>query len=62
MKYLKRYNKFLEKNIENIDKHLRIVEKEVLGDFSDSFWEMSLNSSSFSIQEKLFKIEIYENI
>ena len=54
MKYLKRYNKFLEKNIKNIDKHLRIVEKEVLGDFSDSFWEMSLNSSSFSIQEKLF--------
>jgi hypothetical protein len=54
MKYLKRYNKFLDKNIKDIDKHLRIVEKEVLGDFSDSFWEMSLNSSSFSIQEKLF--------
>lgn len=63
MKYLKRYEKFVNENIKfintNIDKNLLIVEKKVLNDFSNSFWDMSLKSSVFSIDEKKF---IKENL
>ena len=63
MKYLKRYEKFVNENIkfvnQNIDKNLMIVEKRVLNDFSNSFWDMSLKSSVFSEEEKEF---IKENL
>jgi len=63
MKYLKRYEKFVNENIKfigkNIDGNLLIVEKKVLNDFSNSFWDMSLKSSVFSIDEKKF---IKENL
>lgn len=63
MKYLKRYEKFLNENvktvIKNIDKDLMIVEKQVLNDFSISFWDMSMRSSVFTENEKEF---IKENL
>ena len=63
MKYLKRYESFMSQafndvNI-NIDKSLSIVEKQVLNDFSVSFWDLSLNSSVFTTEEKAF---IKENL
>jgi hypothetical protein len=63
MKYLKRYESFMNQafndvNI-NIDKSLSIVEKQVLNDFSISFWDLSLNSSVFTTEEKAF---IKENL
>jgi hypothetical protein len=63
MKYLKRYESFMNQafndvNI-NIDKSLSIVEKQVLNDFSVSFWDLSLNSSVFTTEEKSF---IKENL
>lgn len=58
MKYLKRYEKFVNENInlinQNIDGGLMIVERQVLQDFSVSFWDMSLNSSVFTNEEKEF--------
>ena len=58
MKYLKRYERFVNENvrmaIKNIDKELMLVETQVLKDFSGSFWEMSLRSSAFSEEEKQF--------
>ena len=63
MKYLKRYEKFMNENvktvIKNIDKDLMIVEKQVLNDFSISFWDMSMRSSVFTEDEKIF---IKENL
>ena len=63
MKYLKRYEKFMNENvktvIKNIDKDLMIVEKQVLNDFSISFWDMSMRSSVFTEDEKVF---IKENL
>jgi hypothetical protein len=63
MKYLKRYENFINENIhlvnQNIDGGLRIVEKQVLKDFSSSFWDMSLRSSVFNDDEKIF---IKENL
>ena len=63
MKYLKRYESFMNQafndvNI-NIDKSLSLVEKQVLNDFSVSFWDLSLNSSVFTTEEKAF---IKENL
>jgi gas vesicle protein len=63
MKYLKRYESFMNQafndvNI-NIDKSLSIVEKQVLNDFSVSFWDLSMNSSVFTTEEKAF---IKENL
>jgi hypothetical protein len=63
MKYLKRYESFMDNvfndvNI-NIDKSLSIVEKQVLNDFSINFWDLSLNSSVFTNTEKKF---IKENL
>lgn len=63
MKYLKRYESFMNNvfsdvNI-NIDKSLSIVEKQVLNDFSINFWDLSLNSSVFTEEEKSF---IKENL
>ena len=63
MKYLKRYESFMNQafndvNI-NIDKSLSIVEKQVLNDFSVNFWDLSLNSSVFTEEEKKF---IKENL
>jgi len=63
MKYLKRYESFMNQafndvNI-NIDKSLSIVEKQVLNDFSVNFWDLSLNSSVFTNEEKKF---IKENL
>ena len=63
MKYLKRYESFMNQafndvNI-NIDKSLSIVEKQVLNDFSVSFWDLSMNSSVFTNEEKTF---IKENL
>ena len=63
MKYLKRYESFMNQafsdvNI-NIDKSLSIVEKQVLNDFSINFWDLSLNSSVFTNEEKEF---IKENL
>lgn len=63
MKYLKRYESFMNQafndvNI-NIDKSLSIVEKQVLNDFSVNFWDLSLNSSVFTTEEKAF---IKENL
>ena len=52
MKYLKRYESFINDAFEdvniNIDKSLSIVEKQVLNDFANSFWDLSLNSSVFT--------------
>lgn len=63
MKYLKRYESFMNdafKNVNiNIDKSLSIVEKQVLNDFSANFWDLSLNSSVFTEEEKSF---IKENL
>jgi hypothetical protein len=63
MKYLKRYEKFLNENVKNIskniDKELLLVENQVLRDFSSSLWSMSLSSEVFSIEEKEF---IKENL
>ena len=63
MKYLKRYESFMNNafndvNI-NIDKSLSIIEKQILNDFSVNFWDLSLNSSVFTNEEKLF---IKENL
>lgn len=63
MKYLKRYESFMNQafndvNI-NIDKSLSIVEKQVLNDFSVNFWDLSLSSSVFTEEEKSF---IKENL
>jgi hypothetical protein len=58
MKYLKRYERFVNENArmisKNIDRELMLVEAQVLKDFSGSFWEMSLRSSVFSEEEKSF--------
>ena len=63
MKYLKRYERFVNENvrvvIKNINKELMIVEKQVLNDFSVSFWDMSLRSNAFNEEEKNF---IRENL
>ena len=63
MKYLKRYERFVNENVravvKNIDKELMIVEKQVLNDFSGSFWDMSLRSKVFTEEEKNF---IKENL
>jgi hypothetical protein len=63
MKYLKRYESFMNQAFNdvdiNIDKSLSIVEKQVLNDFSVSFWDLSLNSSVFTTEEKKF---IKENL
>jgi len=63
MKYLKRYEKFINDVINNVDyninKNITIVEKQVLNDFSVSFWDLSLNSSIFTEEEKCF---IKENL
>ena len=63
MKYLKRYESFMNQAFNdvdiNIDKSLSIVEKQVLNDFSVSFWDLSLNSSVFTAEEKTF---IKENL
>jgi hypothetical protein len=63
MKYLKRYESFMDKAFNdvnfNIDKNLSIVEKMVLNDFSVNFWDLSLNSSVFTEEEKSF---IKENL
>jgi len=63
MKYLKRYESFLNDALngmnKNIDSRLMIVEKNVLNDFSGSFWEMSIKSSVFTNEEKKF---IKENL
>jgi|LauGreDrversion4_2_1035121.scaffolds.fasta_scaffold07544_14 plastocyanin len=63
MKYLKRYERFVNENVravvKNIDKELMIVEKQVLNDFSGSFWDMSLRSKVFTEEEKSF---IKENL
>ena len=63
MKYLKRYESFMNQAFDdvniNIDKSLSIVEKQVLNDFSVNFWDLSLNSSVFTEEEKSF---IKENL
>jgi hypothetical protein len=63
MKYLKRYESFMNKAFNdvnfNIDKNLSIIEKQVLNDFSVNFWDLSLNSSVFTEEEKSF---IKENL
>jgi len=63
VKYLKRYESFIDaafKNVNmNIDKGLSIVEKQVLNDFSTNFWYLTLNSSKFTNEEKSF---IKENL
>ena len=63
MKYLKRYEKFINDSFDNIniniDKSLIIIEKQVLNDFSVNFWDLSLNSSVFTDEEKSF---IKENL
>jgi gas vesicle protein len=63
MKYLKRYESFMNDAFNNaninIDKSLSIVEKKVLNDFSVNFWDLSLNSSVFTAEEKVF---IKENL
>jgi hypothetical protein len=63
MKYLKRYERFVNENvratIKNIDRELMVVEKQVLSDFSGSFWDMSLRSKAFTEEEKQF---IRENL
>ena len=63
MKYLKRYESFMNQTFNdvniNIDKSLSIVEKQVLNDFSVNFWDLSLNSSVFTNEEKTF---IKENL
>ena len=63
MKYLKRYETFINDVIQNasldIDRGISIVEKQVLNDFSGGFWEMSLNSTVFTTEEKSF---IKENL
>ena len=63
MKYLKRYEKFINDSFDNIniniDKSLIIIEKQVLNDFSANFWDLSLNSSVFTEEEKSF---IKENL
>ena len=63
MKYLKRYESFINDVFTdatiNIDKGLSIVEKQVLNDFSVNFWDLSLNSSVFTEEEKSF---IKENL
>ena len=63
MKYLKRYESFMNQAFDdvniNIDKSLSIVEKQVLNDFSVNFWDLSLNSSVFTNEEKKF---IKENL
>jgi hypothetical protein len=63
MKYLKRYEQFLDETLsganKNIDSRLMIIERSVLNDFSGSFWEMSMNSSVFTNEEKKF---IKENL
>ena len=63
MKYLKRYESFINDAFEdvniNIDNGLSIVEKQVLNDFANSFWDLSLNSSVFTNEEKQF---IKENL
>lgn len=58
MKYLKRYESFMNQTLNdvniNIDKSLSIVEKQVLNDFSVNFWDLSLNSSVFTTEEKKY--------
>ena len=58
MKYLKRYERFVSESskmvAKNIDRELKLVESQVLRDFSGSFWEMSLRSSAFTEEEKGF--------
>lgn len=63
MKYLKRYESFINDAISNVNydvnKNIIIVEKQILNDFSVSFWDLSLNSSVFTDEEKSF---IKENL
>lgn len=63
MKYLKRYESFINDAISNVNydvnKNIIIVEKKILNDFSISFWDLSLNSSVFTDEEKSF---IKENL
>lgn len=63
MKYLKRYERFVKDGAKiaskSIDRELALAERQVLKDFSGSFWDMSLRSSAFSEEEKQF---IRENL
>ena len=63
MKYLKRYEKFINESFNNvninIDKSLIVIERKVLNDFSVDFWDLSLKSSVFTEEEKSF---IRENL
>jgi hypothetical protein len=56
MKYLKRYEKFINESFNNvninIDKSLIVIERKVLNDFSVDFWDLSLKSSVFTEEEK----------
>jgi hypothetical protein len=59
MKYIKEYNQFLLSTNTQFDKSYLLVEKSILNDFSRNFWRLSLNSSVFTIEERIF---IKENL
>ena len=59
VKYIKEYNQFLLSTNTQLDKSYLLVEKSILNDFSRNFWRLSLNSSVFTIEERIF---IKENL
>jgi hypothetical protein len=55
MDYIRDYKSF----VKSVRKQVPIIEKQIFNDFSNSIWEMSLRSSIFTNEEKLF---IKENL
>lgn len=54
MKYMKGYQRFVNESKKAIEKNSMIVEKQVLSDFSEDFWNLCLKSSVFTNEEKLY--------
>jgi hypothetical protein len=57
MKYVKDYNKFVKESKKSIEKNAKLVERQVLNDFSKDFWNLCTKSTIFTNEEKQFITE-----
>ena len=58
MKYLKSYESFINKSFamtnNQINSGLLVLEKKIVNDFTNNFWRLSLKSSVFTTEEKIY--------
>ena len=57
--YLKEYNEFIRLSNKEIENQIPLVEKLIIGDFNKNFWNLSLKSKVFTLEEKHY---IKENL